>query len=187
MRRFFRVLFTVAAGLAIGYSLHVYFKPPPPAATPIMPASLPPVFERLSARVEGDINTIFSPLEGSDAPMPTQDLRKLRENFQDGLDRVSINQRAMYEAAVNLCDSLLRAVNEREKSMIRLLDSRSKPSAAVADRGRGKRDSRAQETDLFFEVTIKKDWASRSQALRQQVADQYSQLRTQERSYLQSL
>lgn len=117
---FSNLLLTVAAGLALGYGLHVHFAPP----------KVPTPFERLSTRVEGDINNIFSPLEGEGAPMPTQDLRTLRETFQDGISTAPRNQRPMYGAAVMICDQLLESIQEREKFLIRLKDNRSKPSSA---------------------------------------------------------
>lgn len=117
-------LLTVAVGLAVGYGLHLYFKPEPPPPAPPTP------FERLSVRVERDIDTIFSPLDDKGAPMPTQALRELRENFHDEMGRALPGRRPTYEAATVLCDSLLQAIGERERYLVRMVDSRANPSTA---------------------------------------------------------
>lgn len=214
MRGLFRLLLTVAAGLAIGYGLHLYFKAPPPSTA----------FERLSTRIEGDIDAILSPLDDEGAPMPTQALRELRENFQDEMSKANRKQRPMYEVATGLCDILLQAVGEREKYLIRLMDSRSKLSAATlarppqqvssgvyysspgyrSDGGQRERYQQLSPAGLernavavsadqqretnrlnsFFEGAIKKDWANKTQSERHRIADQYFRLRALERSSL---
>ncbi len=142
---------------------------------------LPSEFGKLSALVNTRSDAIFAPLDGNDSPMPPQELRTLRASFSEGRGVASANAQAMYSTAVELCDSLLRAIQERERVWISLADTRSKPFGVslAQDKVREEREKRK-----FFEFAVLQRWADSSRNHRLTIGNLYSRLRIQEREFM---
>lgn len=180
LRNFIFLLLSIAA---VGFLYWKYFRPGPPAAPPKPPPAKeqPPkqaVISRLSTFVDSHIDAIFSPLEGVVPPVPHHELRKLRENLIDTTKLATPAEKPMYDTAVNLCDTLLAAVKERERAALNLADSRSKPVALSlsGDKARDEADKRK-----FFEHEILRRWLENSKTYRDKVNALYKRLRDTER------
>ncbi len=119
--RNFAIVLLLAAVCGLVY-VH-FFRPQEPKLV----TAPPPEFARLSALIDAHIDTIFSPLDGQVAPIPHQELRMLRGYFADGRTKASAHAQPMFQTAIQLCDTLLPAIQERERSSASLADTRSKP------------------------------------------------------------
>ena len=139
-----------------------------------------PEFQRLSALIDAHIETIFSPLDGKVPPIPHEDLRTLRESFADAVPKAAVRAQSMCQTAVQLCDALLGAIQERERASVSLADTRSKAYGVALSQ-----DAKREEEDKrrFFEAGIARRWAESAKPHRAQVVGLYQRLRTQERDF----
>lgn len=163
--------------------LYVHFFRPRLVGVPYPVAVAEPELARLSTLVDNYIDAIFSPLDGKVPPIPHQELQMLRERFADSLPKVSPAGQPMYQTAVQLCDGLLAAIQERERSSVSLADTRSKPYGAALS-GDAKKEQ--EDKRRFFEFGIIRRWADNSKSYRDKVDRLYSQLRAEERDRRES-
>jgi|GEM_PF-1991507 len=168
--------------LAIGAFIYwKYFKPEPPKPTPESAlAATPAAIRRLSTLADKHIDSIFSPLDDKAALMPHQELRKLRENLADDATKASPEERPLYQTAIQLCDSLLKAVKERESSSSSLAALHSTPHSTSLSDNKDKSKDAADKQQLF-ETGIKQRWVENSKGYRDQAAALYKRLREEER------
>jgi hypothetical protein len=175
--RNFGILVLLGAVCALVY-LH-FFRPEKPARVVEVPP-IQPAFQRLSALIDAHIGNIFSPLDGQVPPIPHQELRVLRENFADSLSKESARAQPIYQTAVQLCDALLLAIQERERALASLADTRSKAYGVALSQNKKKEE---EEKRQFFEVGVARRWADNLKAHRERVVNLYSRLRAQEREF----
>ena len=180
--RSFGVLLLLAAVCAFLYVHFLRPAKPPPVVTMRVPTPPPvqPAFARLSALVDAHIDSIFSPLDGQVPPIPHQELRGLRGDFADSLRTASAKAQPMHQTAIQLCDALLLATQERERASLSLADARSKPYSVALSQDKKKEEKEKRE---FFEFAIFRRWADNSKAHRDTVVNLYDQLRSQEREF----
>jgi hypothetical protein len=159
--RRFAALFVLAALCAL-----LYFKflrspePSKPVATSVTPA--PPQIAALCEMVNQHIDSIFSSIETDARAIPEHEFRTLRESFADFRSKAPLGAQAMYETAVQLCDTLLFAIQERERTALRFTDIRLK-------------------ADTSAELMIVRHWSAISKTCRDRVVNLYTLLRNQER------
>lgn len=139
---------------------------------------------RLSLFVDEHVDEILGPLpletEGViAAPSRTHHLRALRENIRDLQTAAPTAESLRYTTAVHLCDELLQAIEERDKHVARINDTRAKNtvSALATDPSQHKAERLA-----FFENGIVLAWNDVSRKLKGKIDRRYRQLRELERS-----
>jgi hypothetical protein len=139
---------------------------------------------RLSLFVDDHVDEILGPLPlGTEelvaAPSHTHGLRLLRENIRDLATTASPAESLRYATAVQLCDELLRASEERERHLVRLNDTRAKNNVSplAVDPLKHKAERLA-----FFENGIALSWHEAVRKLRAAIDNRYRQLRELERS-----
>ncbi len=139
---------------------------------------------RLSLFVDEHVDQILGPLplevEGSiAAPSQTHHLRILRENIRDMQTVAPTAETLRHATAVQLCDELLTASEERDKHIARINDTRAKNniSPLATDPLRHQAERLA-----FFENGIVLAWSDISRKLKARVDRRYRQLRELERS-----
>src|ERR1041385_6419795 len=183
------IVVLLAALFALAY-VH-FFRPQSPQNVVEVPIPVPievrqiePAFQKLSALIDAHIDSIFSPLDGQVPPLPHQELHILRENFADSLSKASSNAQPMYKTAVDLCDALMLAIQERERESASLADTRSKAYSVALAENKKKEEA---EKRRFFESGIIRRWAENSKPHRDRVANLYSHLRAQERDFAAKL
>jgi len=159
--------------------LYVHFRPVPPAK--IAQPTKDTAIARLSTLVDSHIDSIFSPLEGSAPPTPHHELRQLRGLLADASHAAVRGEQATYNAAVQLCDTLIAAIQERERANLSLADTRSKAYAVGLSQNRLKEEA---DKRRFFEFTITRRWAENSQLYRNRVHSLYNYIREHERQQL---
>ena len=152
----------------------------PPEATHVG-ARQEPRITRLSALIDAHINNIFSPLDGQIPPIPHQELRVLREDFADALSKVPLQERFLYQTAIQLCDELLAAIQERERELASLADTRSKAYSVALSQNQKKEEADKRH---FFEFNIARRWLENSKSYRDRVIALYARMRQQERQLL---
>ncbi len=162
------VFLAVSAGCAFIYVM--FIRPSDEVETPI---------DRLSRYVDAHMAQIFSPLTGTASPQSYHELRQLRASLADRFAHVRMEERAMYQVAISLCDTLMTAVAEREQTNLSLIDTRSKPYST--DLFPNRRTTTWQEKRTFFEGGIQYRWAERANAYRVRADALYRQLREHER------
>ena len=156
------------------------------------PPATQPLASGLFSLVDTNIDSIFSPLDTRIPPLPRGDLRALEEEFRDGILKAPASDRPVYELAIDACHALSVAMDEREKQLARLNDSRGKPHNAALGHSMSKDPKIAQieidaakasaaRMDKFFEAQIMNDWASAAKPIRQNVELMYARLREAER------
>jgi hypothetical protein len=162
--------------LGAGLWAYLHFSAPAPRAEP-------DAVLRLSSFIEGQIDAVLGPLpiganEGVASTSRTQELRRLREDIRDFETKATAGDRKQLATATQLCDSLLRASEERDEHLARLKDTRAKnkPSALADDPERD-----AAERLRFFENGIAHSWSETAKTLRATIDRQYAQLRALER------
>jgi len=135
-----------------------------------------PPMERLTDFVDANANRIFVALDSSDSLMPTQEIKRIREDLLEVGKASSGDAREMYAAAVVLCDMLLEAASVREEHANRLdRVEHSEFDASLsqpAEREQVKLKKRAQ-----FRSGIIVAWGRKADELRAKMRAQYSKLR----------
>ena len=169
MRKF--LLIIVFAALCA--FLYVHFRPVQPTKENAI--------ARLSRLVDSHIDSIFSPLEGAAPPTPHHEIRQLRGLLADASLTATRPDQPNYNAAVQLCDTLLNAIQERERANLSLADTRSKAYAVGLSQNRLKEEA---DKRRFFEFTIARRWAENSQSYRTRVNSLYNYIREHERKQL---
>jgi len=164
--------------LLLGLGLWAYFNFFAPA-----PPQEPDVVLRLSVFIDRQIDTILGPLplgekEEVASPSETHDLRKLREDIRDLAAKSTPRDQKHLATAAQLCDSLLRASEERDEHLRRLNDTRAKSKPTALD---GNSGQAAAERLRFFENGIAHSWGETAKKLRATIDRQYAQLRALER------
>jgi hypothetical protein len=172
VKKLFLALLLLGAGL---WAYFQFFVP-----VPVREAD---AVERLSLFIDGQVDAILGPLplgtkDTVEATSKTQELRGLREDIRDLGAKSSPGDKPRVTAAAQLCDSLLRASEERDKHLVRLNDTRAKnkPSALAGDPERD-----AAERLKFFENGIAHSWGESAAKLRASIDKQYAALRALER------
>lgn len=139
---------------------------------------------RLSLFVDEHVDEILGPLlletEGViAAPSRTHHLRTLRENIRDLQTTAPTAESLRYATAVHLCDELLQAIEERDRHVARINDTRAKNTvSALATNPLQHKDERL----AFFENGIVLSWNNASRKLTARIDQRYQQLREFERS-----
>ena len=174
--RNFLVILVAAAVAAV---LLLRFRPDVNSQVP--PPRVQPSFQRLSALIDAHIESIFSPLDGRIPPIPDQELRALREDFADGMSKDTPQAQQMHRTAVQLCDALLVAVQERERAATGLADTRSKAPGVALSQNKKKEE---EEKRLFFEVSVLRRWVDSAKIHRDKTSSLYARLRAQEREFV---
>lgn len=183
MRKFLIVVMLVAlaVGLHVRYNGWVMPKWPWAKSIKDQPPTKENAIAHLSSMVDEHINSIFAPLDGAMPPMSVHSLSKLRALLADGAAGTTGTEQLKYKTAVQLCDTLLSAIKERESCNVRLASSRTKPFAAGLSQNQVNEERTKRE---FFEGAIALSWAQTSQTYRERTNKLYQSLRQQERSGL---
>ena len=146
--------------------------------TTVVQSELP--IRRLSGFVDAHADKIFSPLSDSQTVIPTQEIRAIREALIDLVTTSKEKEKRLYLEGVNLCESLLKAIESREAHNRRLADTLAKKPTSLEAAGK------AQEEDIkrksqFFHDAILRSWDIEVTRLREQFDKQYAYVRLLER------
>ncbi len=135
-----------------------------------------PPMQRLTDFVDVNANRIFVPLDSADSLMPTQEIKKIREDLLEVGKASAGDTRQMYAAAVRLCDMLLEAASAREEHANRL--DRVEHSEFDASLSQpGERESVKLKKRAQFRSGIVAAWGRKADELREAMRAQYSTLR----------
>jgi hypothetical protein len=148
------------------------------SATPAPPpkTALPSV--QLQYFFDMHLNDIFAPIDAKTPLLPRNQLSELTEGLKDNLATASPDKKAMYEAALGVCDLLARAMDEREKHATNLQAAFAHSlDPAPADRTVNRRLDAVNEVL----ITTKREWTFRAVNLRKLVDLRYAQERQKER------
>jgi len=174
----FRIFLVVAALVAVGAYL-VKFRPDlvESIRTRIVfiEAEAPPM-ERLTDFVDANANRIFVPLDSGDSLMPTQEIKRIREDLVEIGKASSGDARQMYGAAVGLCDMLLEAASTREEHANRL-DRVEHAEFDASLSQPGVREEVKLKKRAQFRSGIVAAWGRKAEELRKSMRAQYSTLR----------
>lgn len=162
--------------LGAGLWTYLYF------FAPVAPSE-PDAVLRLSVFIDKQIDTILGPLplgvkEEVASPSKTHHLRMLREDIRDLAAKSTPREQKRLATAAQLCDSLLRASEERDEHLRRLNDTRAKSKPTALD---GNSGQAAAERLKFFENGIAHSWGESATKLRATIDKQYAALRALER------
>jgi len=160
----------VSAACALTYVKFFRADEPPPEPPAV--AKETPV-AKLSRVVDTQITQVFSALDGKAAPAPVHQLRQLRASLADARPKAR-DEQAMYRTAIELCDTLVDAMRERERCNLSLRDTRSKPYATW----------QTSERQAFFEGGIQRRWLENAASYHKRVDVLYKNLRDYERRLL---
>ena len=169
--------------------------------------------EMLSLFFRNHLDRILSPIgQPKPVPLPHARITQLREQFADQFSKAPDTDKAMYQAAVAVCDAVSSAMDERQKAIASLQASRAvhAPSNLGAQRKdiptRGSlgdaelaglelereaheeqnRKQDARQNDAFFNTQLKTDWSQRAAQLRQNINALYARERDAERMAAQA-
>jgi len=168
MKKLFLALLLLGVGL---WAYFHYFVPAPVRETDAV--------ERLFVLFDGQVDAILGPLplgtkDTGEGRSKTQDLRGLREDIRDLQAKSPPQDKPRVTAAAQLCDSLIRAAEERDKHLLRLNDTRAKNKPTALD-GDPMRD--AAERLKFFENGIAHSWNETAKKLRVTLDQKYASIR----------
>ena len=147
-------------------------QPPVPAPAPPSPGSALPSVQ-LQYFFDKHLGNILGPLD-THPPDPSNDLTRLKEGLKDGAAAAPSERKAMYDAAVVVCDLLAQAMTERAQHSVNL------DSAFVHSKD-PHLDGRASAVNDAL-ITAKTQWANRSLLLRKLIRIRYAQEREAERT-----
>jgi peptidoglycan hydrolase-like protein with peptidoglycan-binding domain len=171
---------------------------PAPPAPPSVPKFSPPSAQ-ISPFLDKNLNVVLSPL-AANAPLPRQQAVELREHFADEMAKAPDPQKPTYKQAMVVMDMMIAAMDEREKA---LTDARHSSMPGVQDthdarvtvKGRhgraavksermenNKDQQAARQKGQFLEENAVKQWADRTNVLRQTISRAYDIEREQERA-----
>jgi peptidoglycan hydrolase-like protein with peptidoglycan-binding domain len=172
-------------------------QPQLPAAVAPTPLVSPPSAQ-LGPFMGAQLGVVLAPLD-HDVNLPRQQAVELREKFADEMAKAAEPQKPMYKQAALVMDTIVAAMDEREKALTEARHS-SMPGvqdthdARVSARGRharaavksermeNNRDQQAaQQKSQFLEEGAMKQWADRTNVLRQTIDRAYAVERDLER------
>ena len=168
--------------------------------------------EMLSLFFRNHLDRIVSDWAAKAGSMPHARITQLREQFADQFSKAPDTDKAMYQAAVAVCDAVSSAMDERQKAIASLQASRAvhAPSNLGAQRKdiptRGSlgdaelaglelereaheeqnRKQDARQNDAFFNTQLKTNWSQRAAQLRQNINALYARERDAERMAAQA-
>ena len=163
-----------------------------------VPPPAPPPSTQLGPFMGAQLGAILAPLDHP-VSLPRQQALELREHFADQMAKAADGQKPMWKQACMVVDTMVAAMDEREKaatearhsSMPGLQDTHD---ARVSARGRharaavksermenNKDQSAAQQKGQFLEEGAMKQWADRTNVLRQTIDRAYAVERELER------
>lgn len=151
-------------------------KPKAPAPT------VDPDFATLSALVDAHSDAIFSPLSGQGPSLPKPEVTALRSKFTAIIKTAPPRGQTAYQSAIQLCDALLLGMEERERSVASLADTRAKPHAAAMSANQKKE---LEEKKKFFESSIVRRWSENSKTYRAQIVTLRARLQDGQRQITQ--
>jgi hypothetical protein len=145
--------------------------PPPPPKTAVPSVQLQYFFDQ-------HLDHILGPIDAKIPPLPRDPLTELIEGFKDGLATAPPENKPMYEAAIGVCDLLVRAMDEREKHASNLQAAFAHSlDPAPADRTVNRRLDAVNEVL----ITTRREWTYRAVNLRKLINIRYAQERQKER------
>ena len=134
---------------------------------------------RLSYYIDNYVDEVLSPLSGGSQPIPTHELRMLKEQFKDN-NATGTHQPTTTFYAIRLCDVLLSAIESREKHIQRLESALAiSHSPFIKNPVDAERDR--QRRREFFSDGVNRSWMQETQRIRSRIDIDYSQLRKLER------
>jgi hypothetical protein len=167
-----------------------------PAATPAAaPVSTDPG-ERLSQFLHAHLDGVLAPL-GTPGFADTQAIMDLGESFADAGSKQPAAGRPPYQAAIDVCNALIKAVTERNQTVANFsaatavrgdsdLGARRRDHAGPLETEREQQEAKvrvkeAVKTDAVLTAGQKNQWATRAAALRQNIEQLYARQREIER------
>jgi hypothetical protein len=183
--------------LSITFSAEAKKKPAPaatPAATPDPAGEAPSA--RLGKFMKAHLDEVLAPLDKKGLK-DAQAIIELRESLADAAAKLPPAQRASYQSAEVVCQAMVNAYTEREKSISSLRGS----TAVHADNQLGairkdnpgdnelwreqqeqkQRNKAAHTQDSFFTESQKTQWLKRADLYREQIEQLYARQRETER------
>ena len=113
---------------------------------------------------------IFAPLDRKSPSVSRVELQSLRNRF-------AASASAPNRIALQLCDTLLLGLQEREQALRSLSETRAKPHAVSVQADKNKE---AADKKRFFELAVTQRWSETANRLRDQVTNLSARLRTEE-------
>ncbi len=171
-------------------------------ATPAIPFPS----ERLSPFLSANLDAITAPFGGPGFGK-TQAIIDLHESFADQMAQAAPSVKPMYQAAMNVCEEMAAAIQEREDAVAGLSGSMAVHGGSALgairkvnvhdwkdwlEQQREKRENKARargaaKTDAFFTSAQQVQWKQRSLQLKQRIQQSYERERQAERVVLSQL
>jgi len=132
--------------------------------------------KRLSAFVDTHMDAIFRPLAPDETLMPAQELRQISRTLEDLKSHAtSEKDKRLYAVGLSLCSRMLSAIKTKEEHNRRLADMKMKGFESLL----GEADAKKKKD--FFESGVKRSWEEKATAIREQILQEYDQMRLLER------
>lgn len=133
---------------------------------------------RLSEFVDKHIDRVLGPVSQHSPPYNAHSIQKIREDIMDDARESSREEAQLYGSGIAICDTLLRAADERNAAISRIsqIHAEIAPSS-LAHRAPGE----TQDRKNFFEAGVVRVWNEKAALYRGVVRDHYALLRQEER------
>lgn len=133
---------------------------------------------RLSEFVDKHIDRVLGPVSRSTPPYNAHTIQKIREDIMDDAREATREEARLYGAAITICDTLLRAADERNAAVARIDQIHAEIApGSLAHRAPGEMEDRKN----FFTAGVVRVWNEKAGLYRATIRDHYTVLRQEER------